>query len=113
MVMPTLQQIERDAQLEVPKEIGGNLKMLFADPNYQLSVRFIVDQLCGQRRLSFVPGLTEGRDMMLWREGRRFVGEWLVRIVETPIPEEATAESPARTMSERARRRNKTQPPQG
>jgi len=104
--MPSLQEIENDAHLVVPREVGGALKALAADPAHQIAWRFIIDQLCGQRRLSFVPGMPEGRDMMIWREGRRFVGEWLMRIVETPIPE-TKAEPPARTMAERQRRRNR------
>jgi hypothetical protein len=102
-----LQKIENDAHLEVPVEIGRAIKALAADERHRKAWRFIIDQLCGQRRLSFVPGLPEGRDMMLWREGRRFVGEWLLRIAETPIPDETPSEPPARTLVEKQRRRAK------
>lgn len=106
-----LSEIEADGHLQVPPELGRAIKALAADERHAKAWRFIIDQLCGQRRLSFVPGLPEGRDMMLWREGRRFVGEWLVRIVETPIPDETPPEPPARTMAERQRRRAKRDAP--
>lgn len=112
--MPTLQQLERDAQLEVPPEIGRAIKALAADKTHERALRFIIDRLAGYRRLSFVPGLPEARDTMIWLEGRRFVGEQLARLIETPIPEsEPAAEPPARTLTEKARRRAKSQPAQG
>ena len=103
--MPSLQELEADAQLQVPREIGRAIKALFADANHRVAVQFIVEQLCGRHRLSFVPSNPQAHDTMLWREGRRFVGETLTRIAEAPMEEETPPEPPARTMTERAERR--------
>jgi hypothetical protein len=102
-----LSKLEADAHLDVPVEVGRNIKALFADARYQVAVKFIVESLCGQRRLSFVPGQPSPADLMMWREGRRFVGEWLMRIVETPIPDAQEPEPPARTMTEKHERRTR------
>jgi hypothetical protein len=101
-----LADLERDAQIEVPRELGRAVKALAADPRHQVAWRFILDRLCGQRRLSFVPGQPNPAELMIWFEGRRYVGEQLARIVEAPIPDDDDPpEPPARTLTERARRR--------
>lgn len=100
-----LSELEADVQLDVPREIGHAIKRLAADPQYAAAWRFITEQLCGVRRLSFVPTRPEARDTMVWFEGRRFVGEQLLRIAETVITDTEPASPPARTMTEKARRR--------
>jgi hypothetical protein len=106
-----LSKLETDAQLDVPRDAGGLIKRLANDPAYRLAWEFITQSLCGVRRLSFVPGAPEATEIMYWREGRRFVGEQLLRIAETPMPAEEAPEPPARTMTERAARRQKAKPP--
>lgn len=107
--MLSLSDLERDGQLAVPKDVGAAIKTLAADPAHQLAWRFIIDKLSGRNRLSFWPGAPESRDLMVWFEGRRFVGEWLERIAQEPIPEPEPIQPPARTMTEKARRRNRAQ----
>lgn len=97
--------MEADAQIEVPRGVGGSIKALAHDPQYRAAWRFIVDQLCGQRRLSFIPNAPVPTEFMIWREGRRFVGEMLQRIADAPMVDEVPPEPPARTMTERVRRR--------
>lgn len=103
--MPSLQQLETDAQLEVPRDIGGAIKTLAADPRYAKAWNFILGELCGRNRLSFVPNAPEPTEFMIWREGRRFVGEMLARIADTPLREEPAPEPPARSMTAKAERR--------
>lgn len=98
-----------DTPIEITRETARMIKALFADPHHQLALQFIVNDLCGQRRLSFVPGVPEATELMIHREGRRFVGEWLMRIVETAVPDELEDEPVARTMTAKAERRNKQQ----
>lgn len=105
--MPTLKELDRAAQVDVPVEMGRALKALAADERHAVAWRYLLDEICGWRRYSFVPGVPEARDLMIWREGRRFVGELLMRIVETPIPDMEEPAPKPRTMSERQRRRAK------
>jgi hypothetical protein len=104
-----LKDLELDAQLEVPREAGSALKALAAGaagPHQQMvAYRFILDALCGVDRMSFV--LADDVPMvMAWREGRRYVGLQLRRIVDAPMSDpEPPPEPPARTMTERHRRR--------
>lgn len=108
--MLSLKDLERDGQLAVSKEIGAAVKTLAADPAHQLAWRFIVDELSGRNRLSFWPWVPESRDLMIWFEGRRFVGEWLERLVREPIPEAEKVEPYKRiSTTERARRRSRAQ----
>lgn len=104
-----LKELELDAQLEVPREVGAALKALAiggAGQHQQLiAYRFILEALCGVDRMSFI--LADDLPMvMAWREGRRFVGLQLRRIVEAPMSDPEPPPMPiARTMTERARRR--------
>jgi hypothetical protein len=100
-----LQDLERDAEIEVPRAVGGNIKQLARDPNYAIAWRFIIEDLCGRHRLSYRPGVDNPESLMIWLEGRRFPGEMLERIAAAEMPTETPAEPPARTMTERARRR--------
>src|SRR6266567_7202850 len=102
-----LSELETDAQLDVPREMGRAVKALASDQRHAAAWRFIVEELCGHRRLSFVPGRSDPTELMIWREGRRFVGEWLMRIAEAPMDDETPPEPAARTMTERALRRAK------
>lgn len=112
--MSKLSEIEADSQLDVPREAGRALKA-FAEGaaneyQQQLAYRFILEVLCGVDRLSFVPGRENPADLMIWREGRRFVGQQLRRIVATPMTDEPEPEPPPpRTITERVRRREKRQ----
>jgi len=105
-----LKDLEADAQIGVPRETGRAVKALAngtANAWQQTEAfKFILDSLAGTDRMSFV--LADDVPMvMAWREGRRFVGLQLRRIVATPMTEEAEPElPPARTMTERARRRD-------
>ncbi len=104
-----LADLEADAQLEIPRDIGRAIKMLATDERYATAWQFIIQRLCGVRRLSFMPGRGEAAELMIWFEGRRFVGEQLLRIVETVIPDETPELLPARTMTEKVRRRTARQ----
>jgi hypothetical protein len=107
-----LKDLEADAQVEVPRETGRAVKALAAGRASELqqieAYRFILDNLAGTDRMSFV--LADDVPMvMAWREGRRFVGLQLRRIVAAPMVEEPEPElPPARTMTERAKRRPKS-----
>lgn len=105
-----LSDLETDAQLDVPREMGRAVKALAADPRHKKAWGFILHQLCGLRRLSFRPGQANPAELMIWFEGRRFVGEQLLRIAESPIDDETPAEPPARTITERVRRREAKKP---
>jgi hypothetical protein len=104
-----LKELELDAQLEVPREVGSALKALAigsAGTHQQMiAYRFILDALCGVDRMSFI--LADDVPMVLaWREGRRYVGLQLRRIVEAPMQDPEPPPLPIpRTMTERARRR--------
>lgn len=108
-----LSDLEADSQLEVPRDAGGAIKRLAGDPTYRLAWDFIVQNLCGVRRLSFVPGSPDATALMHWREGRRFVGEQLLRIAETKMPEETPAEPRTRSLAEKQSRRAKAKPARG
>ena len=104
-----LSELERDAQIECPRETGTALKALeagAANPyQQQLAYRFIVDKLAGTDLMSFM-AVDDIPSVMCWREGRRFVGLMLRRIVATPMADpEPPSLPPPRTMTERARRR--------
>jgi len=103
-----LKDLELDAQLDVPRDAGSAIKALAAGTAdavaQRLAYRFILDNLAGVDRMSFV--LAGDMPMVLaWREGRRFVGVQLRRIVDTPMTDEPEVLPPARTMTERAKRR--------
>lgn len=100
-----LSKLESDTQLEVPRDVGGTIKRLASDPAYRLAWDFITQSLCGVRRLSFVPGVPEATELMCWFEGRRFVGEQLLRIAEAPMLDDPIPEPKPRTMAERQARR--------
>ena len=110
--MTTLQDAESGARIECPKEIGHAIKALAADPTHRRAWDFIVNVLCGTDRLAFaLPD--EAPAVMGWRQGRRYVGLALREIAATPIPDDTPPLPPARTMTEKARRRNKTTTAQG
>jgi len=100
-----LADLEADSQLDVPIDVGHNVKMLAQDPRYALAWQFIIEKLCRARALSYIPGRDQATDLMVWFEGRRFVGEQLLRIVEIPIPDAEPKLPPARTITEKVRRR--------
>lgn len=106
--MATLQEAESVASLEVPVEMGRAVKALASDERHRVAWRFIVEVICGTDRMSFaLPD--ESAAVMGWRQGRRFVGLTLRDIAATPIPDAEPVMPPARTMTERARRRNKAE----
>ena len=110
--MPTLQEAESAAQITCPIDDGRAIKALAADPAHARAWNFILDVLCGVDRMSFaLPD--DSAATMGWRQGRRFVGLTLRDIVATPIPDAEPAEPPARTITEKARRRAKSKPTQG
>lgn len=92
--------------IECPEEDGRALKALANDPNHKRAWEFILNNLCATDRLSFaLPD--ESPAVMAWRQGRRFVGLTLREIVATPILDREPPEPPARTMTERERRRTR------
>lgn len=102
--MASVQEAEGAAELQVPEEIGRAIKALAADEQHRAAWAFIVDVVCGTDRLAFaLPDAAPA--VMGWRQGRRYVGLTLRRIAETPIPDKAPPEPPARTMVERQKRR--------
>jgi len=94
---------EDDSHITVPRAVGGAIKEIARQ--YPLAWRFVIEALCRVGKLSYVPGNPDARDVMIWFEGRRFVGEQLQRIVDTPMEDEPPVLPPARTMTEKARRR--------
>jgi hypothetical protein len=105
--MSSLKELDYDVQMAVPEAVGEALKAFAigaAGPEQQRAAyRFIVHDLAGVDRLGFaLPG--DG-DVMAWRNGRRFVGLQIERIVATPMDGAVERAPPARTMTERARRR--------
>lgn len=91
---------------EVPPEMQGAVKALGNDPTHQVAVDFIVNILCGRHRMSFVAGVPNSAETMVFFEGRRFVGEMLARMIDRPIDKKPQPpEPPARTMTEKAARR--------
>lgn len=97
---------EADSELDIPRDAGGEIKTIAQQ--YPVAWRFIIEALCRARKLSYVPGNTDARDLMIWYEGRRFVGEQLQRIAEKPLsPEEPSPEPPTRLAAEKQRRRSK------
>ena len=86
-----LSDIEADTHLDVPVESGRAIKALAAGTanaaQQAEAYRFIVERLAGTDRLSFVVIADLPMDLiMAWREGRRFVGMQLRRIVAAPAP---------------------------
>lgn len=81
---------DADEMIEVSLDAGRALKALAAGaatgPQQRLAYGFILHALAGVDRSSFVPE-DDGGLTMAWREGRRFVGRHMRRIVETPIPD--------------------------
>ena len=91
----------------MPEAAGIALKALAlgaAGPEQQkLAYRFIVQDLAAIDRLGFaLPGDSE---TMAWRNGRRFVGLQIERIVADPMDGGGAELPSARTLTERARRR--------
>jgi hypothetical protein len=71
----------------------------------QVAWAFIVDNLAGTDRMSFL-AVDDIPMVMAWREGRRWVGLEMRRILAEPMSDpEPPPEPPARTMTERHRRR--------
>lgn len=95
--------LEADSHIKVPRAVGGAIKEIARQ--YPEAWRFICDDLCRARRLSYVPGNTDAQELMVWFEGRRFVAEQLQRIADAPMEDDEPRLPPARTMTERARRR--------
>jgi hypothetical protein len=105
--MNSLKDLEADVAMEVPEAAGTALKALArgeADLVQQREAyRFILHELAGVDRLGFaLPGDSE---TMAWRNGRRFVGLQMARIVAAPMDEAATPLPRARTITEQVRRR--------
>lgn len=100
-----LSKLETDAHLDVPRDVGGLVKRFANDPTYARLWSFLCDDIGRAGKLSYVPGQVDARDLMIWFEGRRFIGVMLQRIAAAPMPDETPPEPPARTMSERQRRR--------
>ena len=100
-----LSRLEADAELEVPRDIGGLVKRFASDPAYTRLWDFLCNEFGRAGKLSYVPGQADARDLMIWLEGRRFVGVMLQRIAAAPMPDETPPEPRARTMVERQRRR--------
>jgi hypothetical protein len=100
----SLKEQEALARVECSDVVRHALKALFADPTHHLACSFIVDQLCGVNRLSACMPMDAAASN--WWNGRRYVGQQLLDIVRSPIPEKQ--EPPSRRMStaERVRQRN-------
>jgi hypothetical protein len=106
----SLKDLDAEVAMEVPQAAGEALKALTlgqARPDQQrAALYFIVHELAGVDRLGFaLPG--EGH-VMAWRNGRRFVGLQIERIVAAPMDEPATPLTRARTITEHVRRRRGT-----
>jgi hypothetical protein len=107
--MNALRELDADVAMEVPQATGDALKALArgaADEAQQrIAYNFIVHGLAGVDRLGFaLPG---DSDVMAWRNGRRFVGLQIERIVAEPTDEPATPLARARTITEQVRRRGR------
>lgn len=98
---------EPDGQyIEVPEEMQGAIKALGNDPVHRRAVDYIIDVVCGRHRLSFVAGVANSAETMVWFEGKRSIGETLARMIERPMDKKSAPPlPPARTHTEKARRR--------
>lgn len=98
-----LSELEAAAQVECPREVGSNIKQFWNDPAYRLTRDFLINDLCGVHRLSFaLPDENER-----WRNGRRWPGLVIEQIATTPMePETPPPLPPARTLTEKTRRRD-------
>jgi hypothetical protein len=102
----SLKDLDAEVAMEVPQAAGEALKALAlgaAGPEQQRAAyHFIVHHLAGVDRLGFaLPG---DSDVMAWRNGRRFVGLQIERIVAAPMDEVVSELPRARTITEQARR---------
>lgn len=99
--MPTLRELEADAQVECAREVGHNIKAFWNDPKYRLTRDFLINDLCRVHRLSSaLPGADAD-----WKNGRRWPGLVLEQLATAPMDDPVPPEPPARTMTEKARRR--------
>lgn len=99
-----LQELERDAELEVPRHIGGQLKE--AARLFPELFDWIIYDFCGKDRTTYRP--VPNVDMsiiMAINEGGRMRGVFLDRMIKAPMPTETPPDPPARTMTEKAARR--------
>lgn len=97
-------------QVEVDPEIHRAVKALGSDPAHAVAVQFIIYQLCGRHRSSFLVGVPNPTESMVWLEGRRYVGEMIARLIERPVEEKPVVQPPARSMTEKVRRRQAGKP---
>jgi hypothetical protein len=104
--MPTLRELDQDFMMEVPREDGRKLQAMFrAHPE---ATDILLRDFCGIYRSSYVPG-SDAPIAMAVRVGEQRVGLKIIRIRDAVIPEDPTPpEPPARTMTEKARRRART-----
>ncbi len=104
-------ELAEGLDIAVPLDAGAALKALAngtAGPEEQkLAWRFIVYGLSGFDTLYYQPkpGADNTTNLMLWREGRRFVGGFMKKIAEEPVETATSPLPPPRTMTEKARRR--------
>lgn len=101
-----LKALEADAEIEVPRDIGGRLKD--AARQFPDVFRWIIYDFCGKDRLVFrpIPHVDMGI-VMGFNDGARSRGVLLERIINADMPVEVPPEPPARSMTEKARRRRK------
>ena len=108
--MRSLRELEADAQMEVPRDIGRAIKAWKVgaanDEQQRMAYRFVVHTIAAINRPSFA--LPDEPSIMGWRQGRRFVGLQLETIAEAPMTDELPPpEPPPRTMTERVARRDR------
>jgi hypothetical protein len=104
--MKSLEDLDYTVNMDIPEAAGVALKALASGTagaeQQKLAYHFILHNLAGVDQLGFaLPG---DPDVMAWRNGRRFVGLQMERIVADPGIQPA-APLPARTITERVRRR--------
>ena len=100
----TLQEAEALARVECSDAVRHALKALWNDPAHKMACDFIVEHLCGVARLTAcLPGDAANVN---WWNGRRYVGQQIMDIVRSPIPERPVQQPSRVSTTERARRRN-------
>jgi hypothetical protein len=100
----TLQEAEALARVECPDAVRHALKALAVDPTHKMAFDFIVEQLCGINRLSAC--LPHEAAAANWWNGRRYVGQQILDIVRSPIPEKPQPPERRMSTSERVRQRS-------
>lgn len=71
--------------VEYEKADIAALRALRDDPKHRRAMEFILDRICDRTGMSYRPGADGDRDTA-FAEGRRFVGNQIVKLAAMPLP---------------------------